>query len=106
MTWSPWVNSRCLIPATAWFEGAKAKGTKCRISTEKEEVVCIAGIMTEEWFTMLTCAPNEQMSQVHHRMPCLLHEYDWDSWINPDVEYEDVKPILKPWDGTLRVEAW
>lgn len=104
-TWSPWVNSRCLIPATAWFEGSKAKGNKSRIEVEGGQVFCIAGIMTEDWFTMLTCAPNEQMKAIHHRMPCVLEEDSWADWINPDADYEDVKPVLKPWNGSPKVEA-
>ena len=104
-TWSPWVNSRWLIPETAWFEGSKAKGTKCRIEMEKGEVFCIAGLMTDEWFTMLTCKPSEPLKDIHHRMPCVLEGDTWADWINPDFDYTDLKAALLPFDGSLRVEA-
>jgi putative SOS response-associated peptidase YedK len=39
-----------------------------------------------ETCTILTTSANKLMSSIHHRMPVILPEAAWDTWLDPDLE--------------------
>lgn len=49
--------------------------------------------------TILTTDANELVSKVHHRMPVILKEEDFDLWLDPDVPGEGVRHLLRPYDA-------
>jgi putative SOS response-associated peptidase YedK len=57
-------------------------------------------------FAMVTTEANELMATIHTRMPVILHERDWDEWLDRD----DAKPapvhLLRPYAAEgMRMEA-
>lgn len=81
---------RCLIPVTGFYEWTKdSKGVRWPWYISAEAPLALAGVW-QEWRegeeAMSTCAivttqANETMSQVHHRMPVVIDEEDWELWL-------------------------
>jgi hypothetical protein len=56
---------------------------------------------------MLTTDANEEMSRIHHRMPVILEQEQFDLWLTADVdELDALEPLLRPAaPGTLVYHA-
>jgi putative SOS response-associated peptidase YedK len=47
--------------------------------------------------TVLTCAPNDSMAEIHDRMPVILSESDWPRWLGEEPATEqELLALLKP----------
>ena len=47
--------------------------------------------------TVLTCAPNNVMAELHTRMPCILGEADWAKWLGEEPALpEQLLDLLRP----------
>jgi putative SOS response-associated peptidase YedK len=47
--------------------------------------------------TVLTCAPNDAMAEIHNRMPVILDETDWPKWLGEEPASEaDLLALLRP----------
>jgi putative SOS response-associated peptidase YedK len=84
---------RCLIPVTAWAEAEGEKGSMTRTwySLHGEELFAVAGVWrsTAEWgdaYSMVMVNGCEQMSDVHDRMPTILHRDQWEQWTDGTPE--------------------
>ncbi|MBU9720070.1 MULTISPECIES: SOS response-associated peptidase [Bacillaceae] len=87
-------RKHCLIVANGFYEWKKVDGKKqpFYIHYTNGEPVVMAGIW-ERWkpilgdevisCSILTTEANEFMSTLHHRMPVLLSQDKWKSWLNP-----------------------
>jgi hypothetical protein len=55
--------------------------------------------------TILTCAPNDVMAELHDRMPVILAESDWPKWLGEGPASEDeLLALLKPCpDDVLKI---
>ena len=55
--------------------------------------------------TILTCAPNDLMAELHDRMPVILLERDWPKWLGEEAATDDeLLALLKPCpDDALRI---
>ena len=62
---------------------------------------------TGDWlrtFSIITTEPKDLTAEVHHRTPIILHERDYDRWLNwanrapPIICYDPTKPIPR-WRG-------
>lgn len=100
-------TKRCLIPATAFFEWEKVEGKKIkrRITVTDQAIFSIAGIcdyfLDEEGreqlkYSLITTEANDQMKQIHHRMPVILRPEDESDYLNKKQEPEKVHQLLKP----------
>ncbi|QAA34288.1 SOS response-associated peptidase [Clostridium manihotivorum] len=106
-------NKRCVIPAS-WFYEWK-NGIKYKISLEKEKVFYMAGIYNKfidkngevsNGFVIITTASNNEMSEIHHRMPVMLSDDEKDEYLDPDTEMQEIKKLLKTIDdGVLAITA-
>ena len=109
-------GSRCLVPADAFYEWKKTFTTKeVRGGTKQvleKQPMCIrmvdeapfmfAGLFSvwkspdgEEHptFSIITTEPNELVADIHNRMPVILHENDFDRWL--DRNYPDTASLNK-----------
>ena len=98
----PLSRRRCIIPADGFYEWRKSEGSKRKqpmfISRPDGEPFAFAGLW-EVWrdkrnpdlsgeprelhsCTIITCAANEAMAEVHHRMPVMLPPSAWDGWLD------------------------
>ena len=118
-TWSRPVRSRrCLVPANAFYEWSKtpgaAKGGRKQphlIRIADGRLFAFAGIW-ETWrdraqpedselaqlttFSIITTSANATIAPLHHRMPVVLRTADYDTWLDPDLEDEEIVELLQP----------
>ena len=104
---------RCLIPADGFYEWQRRGATKQPFCFEVNggELFAFAGLWDRwkdangQWIrscSILTTAPNAVTSSVHDRMPVILHQSDYDLWLDPGLtETSAVAELLKPFDARL-----
>ena len=99
---------RCLVPMCGFYEWQKSGGRKVPhfVRLLNADIFAAAGLY-EHWagkngagpiesYTILTTGANEMMRILHDRMPVILHERDYDAWLDP--RNEDTGSL----DGLLR----
>lgn len=89
-------RSRCLIPATAFYEWLTLAGTKqkIRISQSTGEALMFAGIFDHHPLAGTTCAilttaANETIRPVHDRMPVILDRDESSFWLDDHAEFPE-----------------
>jgi len=105
------VGSRCLIPATGFYEWRGVSDPKVRqpmhIRLRSDELFAFAGL----WFpgagdgpptaAIITTMPNELMAPIHSRMPAILRRQDEALWVDPTVtEPAVLAPCLQPYPAS------
>jgi putative SOS response-associated peptidase YedK len=97
-------TGRCLIPADGFYEFTGAKSPKTRwlfTPTDGQALFCIAGLVREDRFTMLTCEPGPDIVPFHDRQIVILPRDQWAAWLGP----AEAQPALGPLPaGSLKVE--
>ena len=102
-------SSRCLIPASGFFEW-KTEGhrkTPFYISLTGRQCFAFAGLF-DEWYdpagkkissyTIITTVPNDLVAHVHNRMPAILTLENEVRWLSRDVlDTGQIKDILAPY---------
>lgn len=104
---------RCLIPADGFYEWAKTARVRQPFCFEVKdgELFAFAGIWEGwknaegQWIrtcSILTTNPNAVTSAVHDRMPVILHQDNYDLWLDPGVQnVAAISDLLKPYDARL-----
>jgi putative SOS response-associated peptidase YedK len=126
-TWrGPFKSRRCIVPADFFYEwktldtGAKKPVKKpYAISLKSGEPLAFAGLWDawkepkakaesihapDTWlqtFSIITTEANELMSEVHTRMPVILHEQDWARWLDRTVTDQPPIDLLRPYESAL-----
>jgi len=109
----PICTRRCLVPADSFYEWRTAPGRQklpYRILPQDGSLLIMAGIW-DEWrrdgelkrtFSIITTSPNEEMGNLHNRMPVLLTDADArQTWMSP-IPLDDALALLRPAaDGLL-----
>jgi putative SOS response-associated peptidase YedK len=114
-------GSRCLVPADAFYEWQRVpteqevKGKRKTVESKqpmcirrKDELpFCFAGLFSiwkdregKEYptFAIITTEPNELIAPIHNRMPVILHEKDFEQWLDRNQkETERLKKLLVPY---------
>lgn len=54
---------------------------------------------------VITTDANAVMAPIHDRMPVILHEADYDAWLDPKTPPAVAQSLLKPFDGAMRAYA-
>jgi len=112
--WKRLVTSkRCIVPARGFYEWKTVDGKKqpYYITPKEGSVFSFAGLW-DEWtdgktfvktYTIITTTPNEEMSEVHDRMPAILTYEQTQEWLGPlDVSPALLDDLLSPSpDGTV-----
>ncbi len=49
-----------------------------------------------EYYSVITTTPNEVVAPIHNRMPCILDSRNYDAWLDPKIDPEILRPLLKP----------
>lgn len=104
-TFKPLLDRRVLIPASAYFEwrrDGRAK-IKTRIALPTDDLFAIAGLRDDTHFVMLTCAPSEGVAHIHTRMPVILGRDSEKEWINPDLSYDGIAALMRPFAGPFDI---
>jgi len=107
------LSKRALIPASGFYEWQKPAVEKAPkkpfyIHPKQTDLFSFAGLWGSwkdaegmEWktYTILTTAPNREMSSVHNRMPVILHPEEEAAWLDPAKDSRaDIEPFLHPYE--------
>jgi len=106
---------RCLIPATGFYEWQQRTDGKqpYRFRRKDLEPFAFAGIWEfariggEEILSacMIVGQPNPLVRGVHDRMPVMLLADDYDHWLDPGAQTNELLALLRPYDAKL-MEAY
>ncbi len=111
-TWrEPMKKRRCLIPVNAFYEWPKeGKPPKQPYAFELSSgnLFAFAGIW-DAWkdgeghwlqsYAIVTTEANELMSQIHPRMPVILHSRDYDRWLDREETARLPLDLLRPFES-------
>jgi putative SOS response-associated peptidase YedK len=104
-------SRRCLILVDSYYEWLKEGKQKIPIEYRRPDGQPFAfaglwetwrgpeGSFVEPWqtATILTTSANELAAAVHDRMPVILHDADYDRWLDPSIKGgEELLSLLKP----------
>lgn len=108
-------HRRCLIPATGFYEWKRLADGKQPyfIAMRDERPFAFAGLW-ESWkgedpdkplesCTIVTTNPNEQLSNLHNRMPVILRQQDHETWLR--AAHDDAAALMRPYPDDDLV-AW
>lgn len=97
-------SRRCLVPADGFYEWQVTDGEKYPhfIHLPDRSVFAMAGIWSDASdcakaggsFTILTQEAHPGLLELHHRMPVILQESEWKTWIDPTSTTEQLQEIL------------
>lgn len=101
-------HHRALMPADGFYEWkSQASGPKQPFFIRRRDRKPFA--MAAVWDTwmqaggseldscaIVTTEANETLNPVHHRMPVILDEKDWDLWLDPGATEKELLALLRP----------
>lgn len=98
------LKHRLVVPATAYYEWDKEK-TKYKISS-KEDIIYFAGIYNLEnnhfVFSILTKDAQENLKNIHERMPVILSEKEVKKYIDPNTKLNKLPGFDKEIDLLIK----
>jgi putative SOS response-associated peptidase YedK len=96
-------RSRCVVPASGFYEWAKRDGSKQphHIVRRDGAPLLFAGLYSLHpqagpTFTILTTSPNRAVEELHDRMPVILEGGDLPRWLDPSLRADAVSDLLGP----------
>ena len=105
---------RAVVPVNGWYEwtGEKRRKTAWEITHTTSEFLFFAAI-TDVWIApgglevpqlaTVTCAPNKDVADIHHRMAVILETDQIDTWLN--AEDDVARDLMRPFpDGNLSIQ--
>jgi putative SOS response-associated peptidase YedK len=101
-------GQRCLVVTDGYYEWKvlDPKGKKNSPTRSRWPMIVMAGLW-ETWkspasgeeistCTIMTCAPNKSMAEIHDRMPVILDEADWPKWLGEEpATLDELHALLK-----------
>jgi len=96
----PFKRSRCLVPASHFFEWSEKQ--KIKITVQGEPLIAFAGLF-DEWngvksFTIITTEAQGRMAEIHDRMPLILPPDRFDDWLKGPSPESLLHPIVHPFE--------
>jgi putative SOS response-associated peptidase YedK len=114
-------KTRCLIPASGYYEWATELGSfkskqPVYISRKDSHLLAFAGIFSS-WVSpegvvrksaaIITCDAQGELAKIHNRMPVFLSRDDWDSWLNPDfTNQNELKALIDKREDDQKLQFW
>ena len=108
----PFKSQRCLVPVSGFYEWRGEAGAKQPYHIRlDDEIMGLAGVW-DYWekgdasitsYTIITTEANEQMKDIHHRMPVILPPERFEDWLEPESEPEMLTHFLRPYEGELEL---
>lgn len=102
-------HTRCILPASGFYEWKKEGAKKIPYYITVEDFFGFAGIydsVTINGTLVQTCAilttqANDQMSSIHNRMPVIVRQSDFNQWIDNQTALEEITKLMQPFDSQL-----
>lgn len=101
-------HRRALMPADGFYEWkAEGKGPKQPYVIRRVDRAPFAmAALWDNWMpadgseidscAVVTCEANETLSPVHHRMPVILDQKDWEKWLDPATPPKELQALMRP----------
>jgi putative SOS response-associated peptidase YedK len=88
-------KGRCLVPADGFFEftGQKAPKSKWLFEPTSGPFLAIAGLVRDDRFTLLTCAPGPDMAPYHDRQVAIVPPEHWAAWLDLSQPQPPIAPL-------------
>ncbi len=109
-----YIKRRCLVPIDSFYEWRKldAKTKQPYAVAMADGSPMVLGGLWERWrdattreitrsFAIVTVPANDQLKPLHERMPLILAEQDWATWLGETQA--DPAPLLRTYQQELRV---
>ncbi len=106
---------RAVIPVEGWYEwtGEKRKKTAWEIKSKRGDLLFFAAIF-DIWkgpggievpqVATVTCEPNDDLREIHHRMAVILNQKDISLWLYGDEA--QARDLMEPWpNGLLEIST-
>ena len=103
-------RKRCLVPVDGFYEWHRtASGRQpYTIGRDDGSPLVLAGLWSG-WrdpaldqvvrtFTIVTTRPNDQLGWLHDRMPVVVPEARWTTWLDPSADPGELRALLEPTD--------
>lgn len=93
---------RCLVPMDGFYEytGARSPKSKWLFTVAGIDMFCVAGLVRNDRFTLLTMPAGPDMRPYHDRQIVILPRAAWSAWLGPGPS-----PAIQQLPaGTLRAE--
>jgi len=98
-------NKRCIILASGYYEWNTYNGSRSPyyIHLDGDKYIAFAGIWSKYvkdgkpiyTTSLLTTKPNNQLEDIHHRMPVILDKAGVSRWLNKDTDLESLQQLMK-----------
>lgn len=107
----PFAKSRCLVPASGWYEWQTIEATPgvkqpFYLTRTDGKPVAMAGLLeawhnpeTGQWVrtaAIITTDNCAELAPIHDRMPVILEREEWQQWLSPDSTEPDLLSLLNP----------
>jgi len=100
-------RERCLVLMDGFYEWDRTRKPSQPYFFHKKDDTgfAAAGIWTNRdkedgsqdvTYAVITTGPNKIMEPIHDRMPVILNERDFETWLNPTTDSETLKQLLVP----------
>jgi putative SOS response-associated peptidase YedK len=106
------VRKRCLVPVDGFYEWKREGSVRQPFLIGRADglPLTLAGLWSG-WrdpatervvrtFTIITSGPNDQMVDIHNRMPVVMPEELWPMWLDPLADRSELRALLEPNDDT------
>lgn len=96
-------HSRCLIPATGYYEWKRPEKDPYLIRHSDDAPLAMAGLTIQSevnGFPQLTCAiitlrAASNIELIHDRMPATIPDKHWDEWLDPSLGSADALMMMR-----------
>ncbi len=105
-------RKRCLVPVDSFYEWRREGSVRQPFSIGRRDgrPLVLAGLWSgwrdpstdtvRRTFTIVTTSPNETMAGIHDRMPVMLDDEVWDTWLDPALaDPGQLIALLQPREG-------
>src|SRR5215212_1789983 len=108
-------SQRCLVPADGFYEWkrlrleGKEEKFPWYIGLKERTLFAFAGLW-DVWkdaesveiltYSIVTTTPNEVVSDLHSRMPVILHQTDEEAWLDSETPLSTVLDLLRPYPAS------
>lgn len=105
-------RKRCIVPVESFYEWRREGAVRQPFSIGRADgrPLALAGLWAgwrdpatdtvRRTFTIVTTSPNRTLAELHDRMPVMLDDVDWPTWLDPTLaDPGELLALLEPRDG-------
>ena len=100
-------KQRCLIPADGFYEWTQANGKQPYFIHRRDNEPLVFAGLWDHWqdgqgnaidsCTIIVTGANALMQPIHDRMPVILNTSQFNGWLDPENQVDDLRGMLQPY---------